>query len=124
MTKITVKRRPAECVCLCLCVSYLPEEESQQAQQQQAQQHRQHDDPPRHSSVLGFKSLWEGSQAHLQSANTGETRIVSRLASNVPRSLFTGPRSHIGATFVSAFCRRVFLFVLSRRREAPTSTTA
>lgn len=67
--------------------SYLPEKESQQAQQQQAEQDGQNDDPPRHSSVGGFTSLWEHSQPHLEehehSDRTSARTFMSRRAINI-----------------------------------------
>lgn len=101
--------------------SYLPEKESQQAQQQQAEQDGQNDDPPRHSTVGGFTSLWEHSQPHLEehqhSDRTSARTFVSRRAINILPC-------HTCATCAWAFCRTVFLLVRSRSREAFTITSA
>lgn len=101
--------------------SYLPEKESQQAQQQQAEQDGQNDDPPRHSSIGGFTSLWEHSQPHLEEHQHGDRTSARTFMS---RGAINVLHCHTCATCVSAFCRTVFLLVRSRSREAFTITSA
>lgn len=58
-------------------LSHLPEKESQQGQQQQSEQDGQNNDPPWHSSLLGFKPLREHCQSHLGKTNTVAEDIKS-----------------------------------------------
>ena len=106
-------------------VSYLPQKESQQGQQQQPEQDGQHDDPPRHASILSFTPLWEHRQFQLGTRDRGTTSVL-QFRSFVLALMFEWQNNmfrSMNNTSNSAFFSTMFFALLSTFREALTITS-